>query len=99
MPKRTGLRGETWCFHTWPVVSDPGAFPPLARFVWAYVNAAITLGSAPKQLRSPERGGLGSIENELWSGLVVVRKQSDPTDQAISQCIMGNYVSSMKISR
>ncbi len=31
--------------------------------------------------RSPERGGLGSIENELWSGSVVVRKQSDPTDQ------------------
>ncbi len=24
-------------------------------------------------------------ENELWSGSVVVRKQSDPTDQAISQ--------------
>ncbi len=29
----------------------------------------------------PERGGLGSIENELWSSSVVVRKQSDPTDQ------------------
>ncbi len=40
-------------------------------------------------LRSPERGGLGSIENELWSGSVAVRKQSDPTDQAISHCIMG----------
>ncbi len=31
--------------------------------------------------RSPERGGLGSLENELWSGSVVVRKQSDPTHQ------------------
>ncbi len=31
--------------------------------------------------RLPERGGFGSIENELWSGSVVVRKQSDPTDQ------------------
>ncbi len=37
------------CFHTWPFVSEPGAFPPLARFVWAYVNMAIALGSAPKQ--------------------------------------------------
>ncbi len=46
--------------------------------------------------RSPERGTLGSIENKLWSGSVVVRKQSDPTDQAISQCMMGNYVSPMK---
>lgn len=31
--------------------------------------------------RSPERGGLGSIENEPWSGLVVVRNQSDLTEQ------------------
>uniref|UniRef100_A0A672LIX0 Ras GTPase-activating-like protein IQGAP1 n=1 Tax=Sinocyclocheilus grahami TaxID=75366 RepID=A0A672LIX0_SINGR len=31
--------------------------------------------------RSPERGGLGSTKNELWSGSVVVRKQSDLTDQ------------------
>ncbi len=37
------------CFHTWPFVSEPGAFPPLVRFVWAYVNTAIALGSAPKQ--------------------------------------------------
>ncbi len=39
--------------------------------------------------RSPERGGLGSIENELWSGSVVVRKQFDPTNQAVSHFIMG----------
>jgi len=31
-------------------------------------------------LRSPERGGLGPIENELWSGSVEVRKQTNPMD-------------------
>ncbi len=40
---------------------------------------------------SPEQGGLGSIENELWSGSVAVKKQSDPTNQAVSHGIMGNY--------
>ncbi len=61
------------CFHTWPIVSDPGTFPPLAWFVWANVNTAIALGSTPKQ----SVRDLGSIANELWSGLVVVRKQSE----------------------
>ncbi len=54
------------------------------------MNTAIGLGSGP---RSPERGGLSSITNELWSGSVAVRKQSDP---GCTNCIMGKYVSSVK---
>ncbi len=51
--------------------------------------------------RSPERGGLGSIENKLWSGSVSEKaiRSNGPTNQAISQCMMGNYVSSVKTIR
>ncbi len=73
------------CFHTWLIVSEPGTFPPLARFVWAYV------------IRDPLKEVV-SIENELWSSLVVMRKQSDPTNQAISHCMMSNCVIYVKRS-
>ncbi len=73
------------CFRTWHV-------SPLSsvRLDIQYVNTAIGLGSGT---RSPERGGLSSITNELWSGSVAVRKQSDP---GCTHCIMGKYVSSVK---
>ncbi len=50
----------------------------MVRFVWAGENAAITLGCAPKadqtsNPRPPWRGGLGTLSNEPWSGLFVVR--------------------------
>ncbi len=58
------------CFHTWPFVSEPGTFPPLARFVWAYVNTAITLGSAPKQLIRDRLNEVVSARLKTNSGAV-----------------------------
>ncbi len=87
----------TGCFHTWPVVSDPGVFLPLVRFFLGICEHCNHARFRAKAIcpRSPERGG-----NKLWIGLVVVRKQFDPTDQItrISQCMMGNYVSYVKSS-
>lgn len=42
------------------------------------MNKAIALGSTPKQ---SDQDHLVQIANELLSGSLVVRKQSDPTDQ------------------
>ncbi len=59
------------CFRTWHVSPRSSVHLGICEH-----NNANTIGP-----RSPERGGLGLIENELWSGSVVVKKQSDPTDQ------------------
>ena len=64
------------------VESYQSSFPPLVRFVWAGVKAAIALGCAPKddQTSVPRpawRGGLGTLSNELWSSSFVVRTWSD----------------------
>lgn len=41
---------HTFTFPAWLLhPSEPGEFPPLVQFVWAYVNMAVALGSAPKQ--------------------------------------------------
>lgn len=43
--------------------------------------------------RSPERVGLGQLEN---CGLLVVEKEYGPTNQAVSQCMIGKSIRCVK---
>ncbi len=83
------------CFGTWHVSL-------LTRFVWTYVNTAIALRSTPKQW--------SEIAWTRWSRLDWKRtlerfgcsekaiQSNRQMNQAISHCIMGIYVSSVKSS-
>ncbi len=69
-------------------------FSLLVRFVWAGENAAIALGCAPKAdqtsvPRPPWRGGLGTLSNEPWSGLFVVRTRSDLKQTQLQRTNLG----------